>query len=218
MHFSLVFCCLLSYVASLPTLSARSKIRALSLDVTGTLIATKEPVIKSYHDAAIWARLPNPPTQDEMKKGFKVAFRERCIESPCYGGVEDISGREWWRETVARVLQHAKPDVKYSEQDFDRYFRRVYQHFGSPAGYVVLADARNLLESQSTSEVLLGITSNTPSRHMESVLPMLDIHNHFKWFACSQDVKFEKPSLEIFQASYEQARFWIPELKKSEGE
>ena len=214
-----VLLCLLPLATSLSLPSSvleSSKIRAISLDVTGTLVATKEPVIKSYHDAALWAQLPNPPTQDEMKKGFKIAFKERCMESPCYGGVEGIAGREWWKETVARVLYHAKPDTKVSEQDFDRYFRRVYQHFGSPAGYEVLDDARNLLESQSNSELLLGITSNTPTRHMESVLPMLDIHNHFKWFACSQDVKYEKPAMEIFDAAFEQAKFWIPDLQKDE--
>ena len=214
-----VLLCLLPFAVSLSLPSSvleNSKIRAISLDVTGTLVATKEPVIKSYYDAALWAQLPNPPTQDEMKKGFKVAFKERCMESPCYGGVEGIAGREWWKETVARVLYHAKPEAKVSEQDFDRYFRRVYQHFGSPAGYEVLDDARNLLESQSNSELLLGITSNTPTRHMESVLPMLDIHNHFKWFACSQDIKYEKPAMEIFDAAFDQAKFWIPDLQKDE--
>ena len=217
--------CRISVVSSL-SLSSTSKIRAISLDVTGTLLATKEPVIKSYHDAAIWARLPNPPTQTELKQGFKVAFRERCIESPCFGGVEGISGREWWRETVSRVLYHAKPDASYTEQEFDRYFRRVYQHFGSPAGYMVLEDAQDMLsalqnksstDDDEKNNILLGITSNTPARHMESVLPMLDsFHDHFSWFTCSQDVKYEKPSPEIFEAAYQQAKFWIPDLQKSE--
>ncbi|KAL7534374.1 hypothetical protein ACHAXR_005832 [Thalassiosira sp. AJA248-18] len=227
-------CCILplvlyqtSIISSLSLSSTNNKIRAISLDVTGTLLATKEPVIKSYHDAVIWARLPNPPSQDEMKQGFKVAFRERCIESPCFGGVGGIPGREWWRETVARVLHHAKPDGLYTEQEFDRYFRRVYQHFGSPAGYMVLEDAQDMLtalqqQSESTASddnnnILLGITSNTPTRHMESVLPMLNsLHNHFSWFTCSQDVKHEKPSPEIFDAAYQQAKFWIPDLQKSQ--
>ena len=47
--------------------SAASKIRALSLDVTGTLLATKEPVVRSYHDAAIWAKMPNPPSESQLK-------------------------------------------------------------------------------------------------------------------------------------------------------
>lgn len=122
---------------------------------------------------------------------------------------------------MAKVLYHANPHVKYTEQEFDRYFRRVYQHFGSPAGYMVLEDARGLLtslrESSSSSNLLLGITSNTPNRHMMSVLPMLDsLHDQFSWFTCSQDVKHEKPSLEIFESSYQQAKFWLPDLQVDE--
>lgn len=133
---------------------------------------------------------------------------------------------------MARVLELASPEqdgTRYTEQEFDRYFRRVYQHFGSPAGYMILDDAQILLTSlqrrrqqqrsseQSSSDLLLGITSNTPTRHMESVLPMLDgLHDHFSWFTCSQDAKHEKPSPEIFEASYRQAKFWMPDLKKDE--
>ena len=212
-----------------------SKIRAISLDVTGTLLTTREPVIKSYHDAATWAKLPNPPSQDDLKRGFKVAFQERCTESPCFGGVEGISGRDWWRITVERVLYHAKNkdtnassvgnQFRYSDAEFDRYFRRVYQHFGSPAGYMVLGDAQYLLNSLQTygadktvdRQLILGITSNTPTRHMESILPMLNnLHDHFSWFTCSQDVKAEKPSLEIYESSCQSAKFWIPDLQKDE--
>jgi len=181
-------------------------------------LATKEPVVDSYYNAAIWSQLPNPPSQSDLKKGFKIAFKERLLESPCFGGVEGISGREWWQTTVSRVLYHAQPDIKYTHEDFDRYFRRVYQHFGSPKGYRVLEDAQHLLTSLETSnnDILLGITSNTPIRHMETVLPMLDIHDHFSWFTCSQEVKHEKPAMEIFDAAFQQAKYWIPDLQIEE--
>ena len=210
-----------------------SKIRAISFDVTGTLLATREPVVKSYHDASIWAKLPNPPTQDEFKKGFKIAFKERSIESPCFGGAEGISGREWWQTTIRRVLYHAKGggtgsgdnekqyNYYYTEEEFQRYFRRVYQHFGSPSGYMVLEDASSLLSSiteatqppssgDNDNNLLLGITSNTPIRHMESVLPMLDsFHKQFSWFTCSQEIGHEKPAKEIFEDAFSKAKFWL---------
>ena len=232
-----VVCHQTSYiVSSLSTTTTpiinKNKIRALSLDVTGTLLATREPVVQSYYNAAIWAQLTNPPTISELKQGFKIAFKERSLESPCYGGVEGISGRDWWRTTVARVLYHAKPNVKYTDEEFDRYFRRVYQHFGSPLGYMILEDAQYLLTSlkkedddesisssskKKNNNLLLGITSNTPTRHMESVLPMLDsLHDHFSWFTCSQDVGYEKPSVELFEDAYRQAKFWLPDLEKDE--
>jgi FMN phosphatase YigB (HAD superfamily) len=159
-----------------------------------------------------------------MKAAFKTAYKERCIESPCFGGVQGIAGRDWWRETVKRVLVHSgrSPDSEFSEHDFDRYFRRVYQHFGSPKGYLVLDDAHELLNAlerkaemdHDSACLLLGITSNTPTRHMESVLPMLGIHDHFQWFTCSQEVGAEKPSTEIFEDAFTKAKFWIPDLQK----
>jgi putative hydrolase of the HAD superfamily len=190
-----------------------NQIRAISLDVTGTLVAARDPVIQSYHEAAVWAQLENPPSAEELKAAFKVAYKERCIESPCFGGVEGISGRDWWRSTVQRVIQHT--GRTYSERDFERYFRRVYQHFGSPRGYMVLEDAAQLL-GKVEDDIVLGITSNTPMRHMESVLPMLDIDNKFQWFTCSQDVGTEKPEPAIFEASFDQAKFWLPDLEPSQ--
>lgn len=205
-------CCHAANGLSSSTIDA-SKIRAISFDVTGTLLATKEPVVKSYHDAAIWAQLTDPPSQEELKRGFKIAFQERSIASPCFGGVEGISGRDWWQETIRKVLEYCREEpavLNYTEEEFQRYFRRVYQHFGSPAGYMVLEDASKLLASLDSKNLCLGITSNTPIRHMESVLPMLDnFHDHFSWFTCSQEVGFEKPSKEIFDDAYEKAKFWL---------
>jgi len=159
-----------------------------------------------------------------MKAAFKTAYKERCIESPCFGGIQRIAGREWWRETVKRVLVHSgrSPYSDFSNEDFDRYFRRVYQHFVSPRGYMLLDDAQALLDSlhikaeedRDSASLLLGITSNTPTRHMESVLPMLGIHDQFRWFTCSQEVGAEKPSPEIFGDAYQKAKFWIPDLQK----
>lgn len=201
-----------------------NEIRAISLDVTGTLLATctEQSISQRYHEALLWARFPNPPTQDEMKSAFKTAYKERCMESPCFGGVEGITGREWWQETIKRVLEHSgrSPPSDFSEEDFDRYFRRIYQHFGSPQGYTILDDAEEFLNSLhaknegSGTLLVVGITSNTPIRHMESILPMLGLHGHFHWFTCSQEVAAEKPSPLIFEDAYQKAKFWIPDLQK----
>lgn len=224
---AIVVACCCGGVRALSCTFDPSRIKAISLDVTGTLLVTREPVVTSYRNAAVWAKLPVVPSEDNFKRAFQTAFRERCIESPCFGGAEGISGREWWRETVRRVLDCALLDDanSYTRDDLDRYFRRVYQHFGSPAGYSLLEDARLLLESLSDDDnnnsdsdtLLLGITSNTPTRHMESILPMVDcLHDRFSWFVCSQDVGHEKPYGEIFDASLQQARFWSPDLLPQE--
>ena len=72
-----------------------------------------------------------------VKQGFKIAFRERCIESPRFGGVEGISGREWWRETVDRVLYHANPGVSYTEEEFDSYLGGCINILVSPVGFTL---------------------------------------------------------------------------------
>ena len=126
-----------------------------------------------------------------------------------------MSGREWWRRTIRRVLALCGRS-DYTDAEFERYFRRVYQHFGSPSGYEVLDDAHALLSWAASNDVLLGVTSNTPMRHAESVLPMLGLHDRFRWMACSQDVGAEKPDRALFDASFEQARFWLPSLERSE--
>ena len=193
--------------------------------------------MQSYHEALLWSKFPNPPSIDEMKLAFKIAYKERCLESPCFGsghtpdGVHRTDdGRNWWRETVKRVLIYSGRTI-FSEEDFERYFRRIYQHFGSSMGYIILDDAQAFLDelhswsrkemtnkddddgdSDATS-LLLGITSNTPTRHMESILPMLGIHDQFHWFTCSEDVGYEKPSHQIFDATYQAAKHWIPDLQ-----
>ena len=83
--------------------SSLRPVRGISLDITGTLITHKGSVVQHYVDAAVWAQLENPPSVDEMKPAFKAAYKERCVESPCFGGAEGISGRDWWRGTARRV-------------------------------------------------------------------------------------------------------------------
>ena len=100
-------------------------VRAISLDITGTLITHKGSVVQHYVDAAVWAQLDNPPSVDEMKPAFKAAYKERCLESPCFGGAEGISGRDWWRGTARRVLELC--GRSYAEDAFDRWFRSVHK-------------------------------------------------------------------------------------------
>ena len=68
-------------------------IRAISLDVTGTLLVHKYPIMDTYAAAAVWARLPNPPTAEELKPAFKKAYYKHLTESPSFGHSKGMSGR-----------------------------------------------------------------------------------------------------------------------------
>lgn len=119
-------------------------------------------------------------------------------------------------KTVKYALEYCGR-TQYTEEEFDRFFRRVYQHYGSLDGYEKLPDASPFLEwLKNQNQYSLGITTNTPVRTVETVLPMLGVHDYFQWFLCSQDIGFEKPEKEIFEKTYERALFWTPDLKREE--
>lgn len=47
------------------------RVRAVSLDVTGTMLVHKAGVYASYAAAAKWAGMPAAPTAEEFKPAFK---------------------------------------------------------------------------------------------------------------------------------------------------
>jgi FMN phosphatase YigB (HAD superfamily) len=161
-----------------------SQVRVVSFDITGTILTHREPVAKSYADAAKWARLYNPPNELEMRTAFKKAFKEVSLEYPCFGGEAGLSDREWWVHILRRTLQYTGRD--YSDFDFNRFFRRVYQHYGSTNAYSKLDDAIHFIEwlKDVQPDVVMGVISNTPYRSVESALPMTELHDHFKWHVC----------------------------------
>lgn len=192
-----------------------NRVRAISFDVTGTVLVHKYPIFETYADAAVWAKLKDPPSAIELKPAFKAAYKQALIDDPCFGS-QTGTERVWWAKAVKLAL--ANTGRTYNEEDFERFFRRVYSHYGSLDGYEKLSDAvpfLNFVKSQN-NRYLMGVCSNSPSRTLETVLPMLGLHEYFKFFVCSQDVGAEKPSEKIFQATYDRARFWMPDLKKEE--
>jgi hypothetical protein len=57
-----------------------SRIRAISLDVTGTILVHRDPIMETYAAAAVWAQLPDPPTAEELKPAFKKAYFKHLTE------------------------------------------------------------------------------------------------------------------------------------------
>jgi putative hydrolase of the HAD superfamily len=198
-----------------------TKVRVISLDVTGTLLLHKQAVAKTYSDCIVWAGLPRPEI-DVVKKAFKEAYYNTLQRYPCFGHSTGTSGRDWWRIMAEDFLQRA--GYKVTEAQANRFFTKLYQHYGSQAGYEVLPDASDLLtwvrdynnsalEGQRYS---LGVITNTDHRTIDSILPMMGLHHDFDWFLCCHDVGAEKPEQAIFEAAHEAARFSVPDLKREE--
>ena len=207
--------CLLSFV-KVAVMTHRlnvKNIRAISFDVTGTLLVHKDKIASTYVACAHEAQLPDPPSVDAMSSAFKKAYKSNHLKYPCFGH-NKMCQRDWWYIVVKDSLAYC--NKLYSDDDLKRYFRAVYQHYGSLDGYELLGDATDFLNA-NRNRFSYGITSNTPTRTIETVLPMLGVHKMFKWSVCSADIGFEKPQSCIFEETLKLARFHLGEhLEKSE--
>ncbi len=179
-------------------------IKAISLDVTGTLLVHRLPIHEAYYNAFIDVNITDRPDLADLKPAFKKAYKEMSQKYPCFGSGK-LSDREWWYLLIQDTIKLT--GKSYSEATLQRYFRSIYQHYGSLEGYEVLTDAKEFLEKYS-SRYLLGVTSNTPVRTMENCLPSLGLSKYFKFFVCSQDVGHEKPSTHIYQRSMDEVRLF----------
>lgn len=89
---------------SLLQMSLLSKVRAISFDVTGTILVHRYPIMDTYAASAIWAKLPNPPTSAELKPAFKRAYYMHLTQSPCFGAKTGLSSRQWYETCGLRML------------------------------------------------------------------------------------------------------------------
>ena len=218
MRYSPVFLLLLVLAKAMSLKLFGKTVRAVSFDVTGTLLVHRDPIMDTYAACAIHAKLPNPPTAKELKPAFQKAYKENLLKNPCFRNDQQLySSRRWWVDTVKRALELTGRPT-YPDRDFNRFFRSVYQHYGSLDGYEVLDDSQPFLTFLKAREerLVLGITTNTPVRTIETVLPMMGLHKSFSFFVCCQDVGAEKPEAAIFDEAFAQAQFELPGLQKHE--
>lgn len=85
------------YRAASPIL--RRKLKCITVDVTGTLIAYKGVLGDYYCMAAKAMNLPCPD-YTRMHEGFKVAYTDMTSKYPCFGQGARMPNVEWWRMCV----------------------------------------------------------------------------------------------------------------------
>ena len=139
-------------------------VRAISLDVTGTILVHRYPIFETYAAAARWAQLPNPPTPDELKPAFKTAYKANLLARPCFGAAEGLSARAWWAGTVRSAL-----DECGRSSDGGKLSSDVLEHFSASLWQVAAVDE--------------GVTSALhPDRHrlqpLACTVLLIDPHEH----------------------------------------
>ena len=55
-------------------------------------------------------------------------------------------------------------------------------------------------------------TRESFARTVDTVLPLLDLHNYFDWFLCCREIGIEKPNIGIFDEAHRRAEHYVPGL------
>ncbi|PAN04266.1 hypothetical protein PAHAL_1G053400 [Panicum hallii] len=184
--------------------SLLSKLRLVTVDVTGTLIAYKGQLGDYYCMAAKSAGMPCPD-YERVHQGFKLAYAEMSRRHPCFGHAAAMPNAEWWKVCVRDSFAMAGYD--YDDDTFERIFRRIYATFGSCAPYTVFPDARRFLRWLRGRGLVVGVVSNAEYRYRDVVLPALGLNQGSEWDfgVFSGIVGVEKPDPRIYEAALEAA-------------
>ncbi|CAL9130967.1 unnamed protein product [Musa textilis] len=185
-------------------MSILSKLRCITVDVTGTLIAYKGELGDYYCMAAKAVGLPCPDYK-RMHEGFKAAYTDMVREYPCFGHAAKMPNIDWWRACVKDSFIRA--GYEYDAETFEKVFRRIYSSFGSSAPYVVFPDSQPFLRWARQKGLTVGIVSNAEYRYQDVILPALGINQGSEWdFGVFSGIEgVEKPDPRIYEIALEKA-------------
>jgi hypothetical protein len=93
---------------ALQKMSLLSKLKCITFDVTGTLIAYKGELGDYYCMAAKAAGQPCPDYK-RMHEGFKTAYIDMAKKNPCFGFAAKIPNIDWWRTCVKDSFTRVSP-------------------------------------------------------------------------------------------------------------
>nr|CAB3445776.1 unnamed protein product [Digitaria exilis] len=184
--------------------SLLSKLRLVTVDVTGTLIAYKGQLGDYYCMSAKSAGMPCPDYK-RVHEGFKLAYADMSRRHPCFGHAAAVPTAQWWKMCVRDSF--ARAGYEYDDDTFERIFRRIYATFGSSAPYSVFPDAHGFLRWLRGKGLLVGVVSNAEHRYRDVVLPALGLNQGSEWDfgVFSGVVGVEKPDTRIYEAAMEAA-------------
>lgn len=187
------------------------RVRWILFDVTETLLRFHPSIGQIYFNAAKRCQisLNSTVSPEEFEQSFRKAYKHISHDHPCFGYYSHMPERNWWQEVVRLTLKGVEKDSIFSNDDYFRYFRQVYQEFACSNSYYVYPDALEMLETlQQENRYHLGIITNSPSRTVETSLPTLNLHHYFRFCVCSTDFGKLKPDPLIFQQAYHQIQFF----------
>jgi len=103
-----------------------SRLKALTLDVTNTLVKARASIGQQYADAALMHGIQADPAA--LDSAFNATWSEKKREMPDYGSHHGVTSREWWSDLVKRVFVKAGHNDVGSEM-LNRVFDTLWDHF-----------------------------------------------------------------------------------------
>ncbi|CAN6479160.1 unnamed protein product [Victoria cruziana] len=191
-------------------MSLISKLRCITVDVTGTLIAYKGELGDYYCMAAKSVGLPCPDYK-RMHEGFKAAYTDMAKRYPCFGHAAKMPNIDWWRSCVKDSFVRSGYD--YDDETFEKVFKRIYSVFGSAAPYTVFPDSQPFLRWARSKGLIVGIVSNAEYRYQDVILPALGLNKGSEWdFGVFSGIEgIEKPNPRIYEIALEKGGNITPE-------
>jgi putative hydrolase of the HAD superfamily len=165
-------------------------IRAVFFDAVGTLLHPEPAVGVVY--AQVGRALGSRYDDATLTIRFRDAFcRQEEIDRAHSWRTDEERERRRWRNIVAEVLD----DVS----DREDCFRRLWDHFASPASWRVEPDTSAILEHLTGRGYSLGLASNFDARlrRLAAELPEL---RPLTRMAISSEIGWRKPSRHFYDA------------------
>lgn len=175
----------------------RHRLRAVTLDVTGTLIRPRS-LGGLYREVFRRHGLAVEKAPEEVERVMGQVWQElACLTD---GSTDRFAShpegaRGWWRRFGERVAEHLE-----AEAPTPFALAELYDRFARPDAWQVYPDAVPALERLRDAGVGLAVVSNWDER-LPKLLEGLGIARRVDAVVYSADVGYEKPDPRIFEAA-----------------
>lgn len=174
-----------------------SRLKALTFDVTNTLIKARRSIGHQYADAARAHGIEADPAA--LESVFETTMAQKKCEQPDYGKHHGVTSREWWADLVRRVfanagIKDASPSALAKVSD------TLWEHFqdGATDAWEVLPNVHEGLEALRANGLRLGIVSNFDST-LAATLRAHRLNVYFDFAVTSEQLGVSKPEPGIFK-------------------
>jgi len=103
-----------------------AQLKALTFDVTNTLLKARGTIGHQYADAALAHGIKADPAA--LDSAFDAIWTEKKREMPDYGKHHGVTSREWWSDLVKRVFTYAG-HIDASPEKLSKVFDTLWDHY-----------------------------------------------------------------------------------------